>query len=84
MNKVEFTGKVGAKSMSFMVDREARKMHTAWYTLVETTDGRMCTVKDESSPVNMMEAETRYKAIKKGKEFLKRMEDKFNQKEKTQ
>ena len=77
LNKVEFTGKVGAKTMSFMLDDKSKDLHTAWYTLVETTDGRKLTVKDLSAPVGIMEAETRYKAIKKGKEFLERMKEKY-------
>ncbi|WP_303982233.1 hypothetical protein [Niallia circulans] len=63
--------------MSFMLAKDSKDLHTAWYTLVETTDGRKLTVKDSNAPVGMMEAETRYKAIKKGKEFLERMKEKL-------
>jgi len=72
MSKVVFGEKVGAKFMSFMVGKEDKELHSAWYTLVEA-NGQMVTVKDADSPVGLMEAESRYKAIKKGKEFLSRM-----------
>lgn len=58
-----------------MIDEESKELHTAWYTLVETTDGRKLTVKDTTSPVGIMEAETRYKAIKKGKQFLEKVNE---------
>lgn len=75
-DKIEFTGKVGARSMSFLIDDNSSELHTAWYTLLETKDGQKLTVKDSSSIVGMMEGETRYRAIKKGKEVLKRLENK--------
>lgn len=68
--KVEFTDKVGAHRKSFMV---GGKIHTAWYTLVTTANGESVTISDAESPVGMMEAETRYLAIKKGKEFLEKL-----------
>jgi hypothetical protein len=72
---VEFTGKVGAKQMSFMIDEDKKVLHTAYYVFLETKDGGEVTVKDESSPVGMMEGETRYKAIKKGKRFLEKIQE---------
>lgn len=67
---VEFTDEVGAKQNSFMIGGE---IHTAWYTLITTTNGNVVTIDDAESPVGMMEAETRYLAIKKGKEFLEKL-----------
>lgn len=61
-----FGEKVGAKEQSYMI---GEKLHTAFYTKVEI-NGQMVNIKDESSPVGLMEAETRNLALKKGKEFL--------------
>ena len=73
MENVVFTGKVGAKEMSFMIGDTIEKLHTAWFTLLETEDGRKVTITDEESPVRLMEAESRYKAVKKGKMFLEKI-----------
>lgn len=69
--KIEFTGKVFAKQMSFLLEDDT--LHTAYYTIIETVTGRRVTIVDKEAPKGMMEAETRYMAVKKGKEFLKRM-----------
>lgn len=74
--KIEFTDKVGASRQSFMVNG---KLHTAWYTHLTTTNGSCVTINDAESPVGMMEAETRYLAIKKGKEFLEMRNMKLNE-----
>lgn len=68
--RVEFTGKVGATRKSFMLGGE---LHTAWYTQLTTTNGNVVTINDAESPVGMMEAETRYLAIKKGNTFLEKV-----------
>lgn len=68
--RVEFTGKVGATQQSFMIGGE---LHTAWYTQLRTTNGNVVTIDDAESPVGMMEAETRYLAIKKGNAFLEKL-----------
>ncbi|MGD1416478.1 hypothetical protein [Bacillus stercoris] len=72
MTKVKFTGKVGAKRMNFMKEG-MKELHSAWYSMVETTDGQMVTIIDRSAPFELMEGETRYKAVKKAKEFLERV-----------
>lgn len=69
MKKIQFTDKVGAKEMSFLID-ESRTLHTAWFPHVETIEGTKLTIKDDDAPAGIMEAESRYKAIKKGKLFL--------------
>lgn len=72
MRKVKFTGKTGAKHMCFM-EEDNKSLHCAYYSMVETTDGQMVTIKDESSPFGLLEDKTRYKAVKKAKEFLDRV-----------
>lgn len=64
-----FTGRVGAKKMSFMVDGS---LHKAWYTTLTTTDGEKVHIKDRESPMGMVKADTRYKAIKVGENFIER------------
>ena len=73
---IKFTEKVGAKIMSFMIGENNEELYTAYCTIVESVDGRKMTVKDESSPIGIMESESRKEAIKKGKLFLKRMKEK--------
>lgn len=73
--KVEFSGKVEAKQMSFMIDEDKKTLHTAYYVFLETTEGKELTIKDKNSPVGMLEGDTKYKAIKKGKEFLKKYQE---------
>lgn len=70
---VEFTGKVGATRNSYMLNGE---LQTRYITQLKLKDGRSVTVKDTSSPIDMMEAPTRNEAIKKGKEFLERVKAK--------
>ena len=70
--KIELTGNVSAKSMSFVVDENVGTLHTAWYTLLELTDGTEIHVKDESSSIGLMEAKTEYEAIKKGRKYLEK------------
>ena len=76
--KVRFTGEVGAKQASYMVDGE---LHTAWYTMLTTTEGDKVAIYDAGSPVGNMEAPTRHAAIKKGRSFLERMEDRLEKSE---
>lgn len=71
--QVEFTGQVGATKNTFMVKGE---LYTRYITQLKLKDGRSVTVKDSSSPIDMMEAPTRNEAIKKGKEFLERVKAK--------
>ena len=75
MSEVHFTGKVGAKHMTFLVDEENKTFHSAYFTLVETTDGRKIHIHDDDAPIKMVEGETRYKAVKKGREFLERIKN---------
>lgn len=67
---VTFTGEVKTKQMSFLIGEKNDELHTAYYVFLRTADGQEVTVKDPQSPVGMMEAPTRHKAVKKGKEFL--------------
>lgn len=73
--KFQFKDKVSAEELSFMVGEKKDIVHTAWYTVIETLEGRKIHISDPSSPVGMMEAVSKYRAIKKGKEFLKRLQE---------
>ena len=59
--------------MSFIIGEN--ELYTACCVIVETVDGRKITVKDADSPYGVMGADNRNEAIKKGKEFLKRMKE---------
>ncbi|MED1021100.1 hypothetical protein [Bacillus mycoides] len=79
MRKVKgFTGKVGAEFMSFLLEDDT--LHSAYYSEVEVVmeDGRkkMICIKDDTALKGIAEGETRAKAIKKAKKFLKRQEEK--------
>ncbi|MFD0587650.1 hypothetical protein ACFQZE_06520 [Paenibacillus sp. GCM10027627] len=65
--------KIGAKHLCFMLDN--KQLHCAWYSLIEF-EGRMMHIKDESALMGIVEAETRYLAKKKAKEFLEKMKEK--------
>lgn len=74
MSKVTFGNNIGAKQWSFMLDKENKILHTAWFPLIEV-NGKMATIKDDSYPVGIKEAESRYKARKMAKEFLDRLKE---------
>ena len=69
MSEVHFTGKVGARHMTFELGEGNKTFHSAYFTTVETTDGRKIYIHDEDAPIRMVEGETRYNEVKKGKEF---------------
>jgi hypothetical protein len=70
---IRFTEKVRTKTMSFVIGEN--ELHTAFCVIVESVDGRKMTVKDDDSPYGVMGADSRNEAIKKGKDFLKRMKE---------
>ena len=70
---IKFTDKIGTKTMSFVIGEN--ELYTAYCVIVESVDGRKMTVKDDESPYGIMGADRRNEAIKKGKEFLKRMKE---------
>lgn len=74
---VKFTEKIGTKTMSFVINDN--ELYTARCVIVESVDGRKMTVKDDDSPYGIMGADSRNEAIKKGKEFLKRMKERDNE-----
>ncbi|HHB1653374.1 TPA: hypothetical protein ACOQ0H_002508 [Bacillus cereus] len=78
MRKVkEFTGKVGAEFMSFLLEDDT--LHSAYYSHVEVVmeDGKkMLCIKDDAGLKGIAEGQTRAEAIKKAKSFLKRPEEK--------
>lgn len=74
MSEIAFTGKVGARKMCLMKRNRFETRHDAYYPTLELADGQKVTIKDDTSPVGLMNADTRYKAIKKGKEVLERMQ----------
>ncbi|WP_456028058.1 hypothetical protein [Bacillus cereus] len=78
MRKVkEFTGKVGAGFMSFLLEDDT--LHSAYYSHVEVVmeDGKkMLCIKDDAGLKGIAEGQTRAEAIKKAKSFLKRPEEK--------
>ena len=79
MRKVkEFTGKVDAEFMSFLLEDDT--LHSAYYSHVEVVmeDGkkRMLCIKDDNALKGIAEDQTRAEAIKKAKLFLKRQKEK--------
>ncbi|WP_114556567.1 hypothetical protein [Bacillus sp. PF5] len=78
MRKVkEFTGKVGAKFMSFLLEDDT--LHSAYYSHVEVVmdnGKKMLCIKDDTGLKGIAEGQTRAEAITKAKVFLKRQEEK--------
>ncbi|AJH64611.1 hypothetical protein BF33_1738 [Bacillus cereus] len=79
MRKVkEFTGKVGAEFMSFLLEDDT--LHSAYYSHVEVVmdngKKKMLCIKDDTGLKGIAEGQTRAEAIKKAKKFLKRQEEK--------
>ncbi|NIL29929.1 hypothetical protein [Bacillus thuringiensis] len=79
MRKVkEFTGKVGAEFMSFLLEDDT--LHSAYYSHVEVVmdngKKKMLCIKDDAGLKGIAEGQTRAEAIKKAKKFLKRQEEK--------
>ncbi|HHY0836419.1 TPA: hypothetical protein ACVW80_002346 [Bacillus thuringiensis] len=76
MRKVkEFTGKVGAEFMSFLLEDDT--LHSAYYSHVEVlmdNGKKMLCIKDDAGLKGIAEGQTRAEAIKKAKNFLKRQE----------
>lgn len=77
MRKVkEFTGKVGAEFMSFLLEDDT--LHSAYYSHVEVLmdngKKKMLCIKDDAGLKGIAEGQTRAEAIKKAKNFLKRQE----------
>jgi len=78
MRKVkEFTGKVGAEFMSFLLEDDT--LHSAYYSHVEVVmdnGKKMLCIKDDAGLKGIAEDQTRAEAIKKATQFLKRQEEK--------
>lgn len=72
MSDVVIGHKVSAKRLCFMIDKDNKRLHCAYFPTIEI-NGTMMMVKDANAPAGKLEAETRYKAIKKGKEALERI-----------
>lgn len=70
---IKFTDNVGTKMMSFIIGEG--ELYTSYCVIVETVEGSKITVIDTESPSGVMCADTRKEAIKKGKDFLKRMKE---------
>lgn len=78
MRKVkEFTGKVGAEFMSFLLEDDT--LHSAYYSHVEVVmdnGKKMLCIKDDIGLKGIAEGQTRAEAITKAKVFLKRQQEK--------
>lgn len=78
MRKVkEFTGKVGAEFMSFLLEDDT--LHSAYYSHVEVVmdnGKKMLCIKDDTGLKGIAEGQTRAEAITKATVFLKRQEEK--------
>ncbi|PEL75343.1 hypothetical protein CN558_23260 [Bacillus wiedmannii] len=80
MRKVkEFTGKVGAEFMSFLLEDDT--LHSAYYSHVEVVmdnGKKMLCIKDDTGLKGIGEGQTRAEAITKAKAkvFLKRQQEK--------
>lgn len=75
-SKFMFTGKVGAHSISSMIIDDGKMVpHFSYRTMVEIVGHGKVAVNDNTSSTGMMEGESRHEAIKKGKEFIRRMNE---------
>ncbi|WP_214484807.1 hypothetical protein [Bacillus sp. SM2101] len=74
MNRVKYTGDVGCKYMTLLVNEGSKEFHSAYFSTVQGQDGKDYFIKDENAPFNMAEAPTKKEALKKAEEYLTRVE----------
>ena len=75
MSNREFGKSVRVVQLSYMVDRDNKKLFTAFYPKV-SMDGQWMLIRDENAVGKSVNAPTRKEARKLGYEFLHRMEEK--------